>query len=479
MMNIRIKNIGIIKDSIIELNGLTVITGENGTGKTTIGKTLFSLISATENLNESALEHKKIYTMNILRRILEECGIYEFRLARSYEFNDFAYEEQKSSIQMVLLNDYSRLKSLNDIISFINNFYNELEELKENELPKLNNINRKVRYYNSKQLWENFKLNKNKFLCKLIELKQTLTKDDSLVSYANAKILNTLNMEFFSQIGPINNSNLKSEIVIDNGTIKNYEVSIKKGEIEDKSSFNLNAFNNCLLIDDINVINDMNLFHISKERMNRASRIYYDIDNFIEMTKAYSKKDNHRDYLLSGLTKKVNEYEQSVYKEKTNDILNLIKKAFDDNVTFIDGKYLCEGNKLDIRNLASGSKLFLILKLLLEKGLLDDKSLLILDEPENHLHPGWINLLVEVIVLMQKYLNVTILLTTHSPNLLLAIDTISKKYRLKEKFNPYVAISEDNGNYVNFKNIKENIEEAFAHLIRPYLEMDALRDSIQ
>ena len=75
-------------------------------------------------------------------------------------------------------------------------------------------------YYNSKQLWENFKLNKNKFLCKLIELKQTLTKDDSLVSYANAKILNTLNMEFFSQIGPINNSNLKSEIVIDNGTIK-------------------------------------------------------------------------------------------------------------------------------------------------------------------------------------------------------------------------------------------------------------------
>ena len=161
--------------------------------------------------------------MNILRRILEECGIYEFRLARSYEFNDFAYEEQKSSIQMVLLNDYSRLKSLNDIISFINNFYNELEELKENELPKWNNINRKVRYYNSKQLWENFKLNKNKFLCKLIELKQTLTKDDSLVSYANAKILNTLNMEFFSQIGPINNSNLKSEIVIDNGTIKNYE----------------------------------------------------------------------------------------------------------------------------------------------------------------------------------------------------------------------------------------------------------------
>ena len=105
--------------------------------------------------------------------------------------------------------------------------------------------------------------------------------------------------------------------------------------------------------------------------------------------------------------------------------------------------------------------------------------MLILDEPENHLHPGWINLLVEVIVLMQKYLNVTILLTTHSPNLLLAIDTISKKYRLKEKFNPYVAISEDNGNYVNFKNIKENIEEAFAHLIRPYLEMDALRDSIQ
>ena len=37
-MDIRLKNIGIIKDSSIRLDGLTVITGANNSGKTTVGK---------------------------------------------------------------------------------------------------------------------------------------------------------------------------------------------------------------------------------------------------------------------------------------------------------------------------------------------------------------------------------------------------------------------------------------------------------
>lgn len=42
-MQIRLKNIGIVKDSTIVLDGLTVITGKNNSGKTTVGKTLYSL----------------------------------------------------------------------------------------------------------------------------------------------------------------------------------------------------------------------------------------------------------------------------------------------------------------------------------------------------------------------------------------------------------------------------------------------------
>ena len=51
-MQIRLKNIGIIKDSTLTLDGLTVITGKNNSGKTTVGKTLYAMLDAVSDLQE-------------------------------------------------------------------------------------------------------------------------------------------------------------------------------------------------------------------------------------------------------------------------------------------------------------------------------------------------------------------------------------------------------------------------------------------
>ena len=45
-MKISIDGIGKIHNSSVSVNGLTVISGENDTGKSTVGKTLFSIIQA-------------------------------------------------------------------------------------------------------------------------------------------------------------------------------------------------------------------------------------------------------------------------------------------------------------------------------------------------------------------------------------------------------------------------------------------------
>jgi predicted ATPase len=42
-MKLTIKNIGVIKEADIELSGLTVIAGENDSGKSTVGKLMFSI----------------------------------------------------------------------------------------------------------------------------------------------------------------------------------------------------------------------------------------------------------------------------------------------------------------------------------------------------------------------------------------------------------------------------------------------------
>lgn len=58
--------------------------------------------------------------------------------------------------------------------------------------------------------------------------------------------------------------------------------------------------------------------------------------------------------------------------------------------------------ELDVASLSTGVKAFLILKQLLLNGNLSDKDVIVLDEPEIHLHPEWQLLYARTIVLLQK-----------------------------------------------------------------------------
>jgi predicted ATP-dependent endonuclease of OLD family len=49
-MKLQLENIGMIKNANLQFNGLTVIAGENDTGKTTVGKILFSEIRAYKKM---------------------------------------------------------------------------------------------------------------------------------------------------------------------------------------------------------------------------------------------------------------------------------------------------------------------------------------------------------------------------------------------------------------------------------------------
>ena len=55
-MKLSIKNFAKIKNADITIDGITVIAGENNTGKSTVGKILFSLFNSLSNVNEKILE---------------------------------------------------------------------------------------------------------------------------------------------------------------------------------------------------------------------------------------------------------------------------------------------------------------------------------------------------------------------------------------------------------------------------------------
>ena len=54
-MNIELKNIALIEEGDLELKGITLIADENDSGKSTIGKTLFTTLTTLNNFEKEFL----------------------------------------------------------------------------------------------------------------------------------------------------------------------------------------------------------------------------------------------------------------------------------------------------------------------------------------------------------------------------------------------------------------------------------------
>lgn len=75
-MNIKLENIGIVKNSSIQLDGLTVITGQNNSGKTTVGKVIYSLVDSVSNLQSKAKIDRQMYIANVLDDVQDNFEIF-------------------------------------------------------------------------------------------------------------------------------------------------------------------------------------------------------------------------------------------------------------------------------------------------------------------------------------------------------------------------------------------------------------------
>ena len=62
-MRLHVKNIGILNDAEIEIAGITVVAGENNTGKSTFGKALYAVFSGLHQLEKRVENAKRIGAM--------------------------------------------------------------------------------------------------------------------------------------------------------------------------------------------------------------------------------------------------------------------------------------------------------------------------------------------------------------------------------------------------------------------------------
>lgn len=88
-----------------------------------------------------------------------------------------------------------------------------------------------------------------------------------------------------------------------------------------------------------------------------------------------------------------------------------------------------------------------------------------MDEPETHLHPKWQNLFAEIMLLLVKELGCHVLLTTHSPNFMLALEANMRKYDYTN--NVFSVISPFASNNFIIENILEPVARLDAFKLTP------------
>ncbi|MDE7324464.1 MAG: ATP-binding protein [Lachnospiraceae bacterium] len=127
----------------------------------------------------------------------------------------------------------------------------------------------------------------------------------------------------------------------------------------------------------------------------------------------------------------------------------------------------CEGN-IELSNIASGMKIFLILQNLVANGTFLEHTCLIIDEPETNLHPEWQLKLAQLLVLLNVKLDIQIYVNSHSPYFVRAIEYYANQYQMLEQCNFYIMKKDAVTGMCISENVSDNLGVIYDKMAEPF-----------
>ena len=114
--------------------------------------------------------------------------------------------------------------------------------------------------------------------------------------------------------------------------------------------------------------------------------------------------------------------------------------------------------------------------------MLQSGDVVILDEPENHLHPDHQELFARLIVKIQRLCNLRLLVTTHSPYFLQALELYSRQEKHEsaeaQPLKVYQPEISDKLGRVTFEDISGDTSAMYRKFAMAMREMDILRREV-
>lgn len=440
-MKVLIENIGLISKAEIDINNIALIASENDSGKSTVGKALFSTIYSV-NSNEEEIINSLVVTINSFRHFL------------------------------LITHDSNFKKEISSIRQCFDKIFYEIKE-----------------FYSSKKDIESIFLKIKNIILEIEEIEARLKKH----KYRDIEKINTIThmTELIKQIKVFENIEKMKSISFQRNLQNEFETGIKN-IFDDKNTFSSISLQDKNIFVDINLENDRVVkIETREDKSNKYNVLYietpvildYMDDICIKEYPLQFMNNSKENYKIKFLRKCLNSKKEMNLLEEVlgkKELLEKVRKNIEDAINgkieydLSSEKYVYQknGKKIEIKNTANGIKAFGILEMLLKNGYLDKNTILIIDEPEVHLHPNWQIKYAELLNILSKELEVKILINSHSPYFIEAMKIYSDEYTNNTKFytiednpkNKYSKISVDKTE--KMEDIYNKLAEAYKILTR-------------
>lgn len=362
-MKIILNNIARVQHAEVEIEGISVISGYNGTGKSTVCKALYATSQAFGRLNKSVLQSRE----NSIKNSIDE------------------WESKSRTDSMPFWEECS------------DNFFNLLEQMKvsiedlsDEDLPKLL---QKVGIEPDEDGYEDLISELGRIRKRPFEVDARFVIERAFTQCFSGQ-LNTLGQDTQAEIQFEYGKSVARAVFQNNKLTESTAAQIlmnKPVYIETGSSLDM-------------VLNNQFRRRVSNAKI-PFSALYRNVTGETTLEK-YNELN------------KVREICSRIMNEVTHG--ELVSSTTNREVTYheedLQDPILCP-------NIASGLKNILTIQKLLGNGYLNSNSLLLIDEPEVNLHPEWQVKFAEILVLLYKELGIRIILNTHSPYFMRAIET--------------------------------------------------------
>lgn len=402
-----------ISKAEISIDGITVLSGENGSGKSTLSRWLYYLVKSTNEYEKYISKSAKYEVRVLLEKIRRASMIMSISKAigtasfyRMLEDLNSAkdieqYKDRYSDIVsgfLRSLSEYSEKRTFSRDMPRLASLFNI--DIEENTDPK--DVLLKV----SDRLFEDF-ANIEKAFAKRRKTRTADALASVIADFASSGDDGIIDVKLYEDgVNLLDRKEFKAPLMLNRAIY--YGTQRTMNSLDDYSEFN--------------------------------SFLKTPIGETPEQGRVIKMKMQH---IMNG----------SVTFEKNEDLL------YDEAELHYRRK---DGLNIPLKQAATGLISFACLERLLENGYLTQDTLLIIDEPEAHLHPQWIVEYARILVLLNKQIGLKILISSHNPDMVAAIQSIARKEGVLDTTHFYLAQKEQKNDLrFYYKDLGTDIGEIF------------------